>query len=318
MRSWTVVLGVAGALLTACGPSVGPKLDPQPQPPAPRQEEPAAPTSRPLGGTIAVIVDNLQDARPQTGIDQGSVVVEALAEGPITRFEIFLDHEVDKIGPVRSLRPYFAELAQAVNAPVAHAGGSPDALSLVRKNGWPDLDEIYNAGSAFWRDPHRQAPHNLYTNTDRLVNIVRQRGYSLGTPVPVARGSMSSDGPSVREIRLHWYDYSVSWKWDGHHFLREENGTPHLMENGTPIQADNIAVVVAPDQIVDQAGRRQIDLTGSGKAWFFIAGRAYEGTWSRTTTGWFQFSTPAETVRWTNGPLWIEVISDPSWLTAVR
>src|SRR5947207_6976015 len=41
---------------------------------------PEAP-SRPL----AVVIDNLDDARPQTGLDHADVVYEALVEGGITR-----------------------------------------------------------------------------------------------------------------------------------------------------------------------------------------------------------------------------------------
>ncbi|MDI3257416.1 MAG: DUF3048 domain-containing protein [Kyrpidia sp.] len=313
-RFAAVVAGLAGVALAACGQTSSPSPAPAPVPvPAPAPVTP--PPAPPLGGTLAIMVDNLREARPQAGIDRATAVVEALAEGPITRFEVFVDHRIEKIGPVRSLRPYFATLAQPLGAPVAHAGGSPDALNMVRLPGWPDLDEIYNAAPAFWRDPRREPPHNLYTSTDKLLAMVQQKGYPLGEPIPIPRGAMASSGTAVKDIRLRWYSYSASWTWDGRHYVRSEDGTPHTTEDGTRVQADNIAVIVAPDRIVDQAGRRQIILTGSGQAWFFRSGQAYQGTWSRSAAGWFQFYTGNEPMRWSNGPVWIEVISNPSWLT---
>lgn len=311
----TAALGLL-IVLPGCGPTAAPKQAPEPAPaPAPAPSPPTTPAPPPLGGTLAVMIDNLQQARPQAGVDQAAAVVEALAEGPITRFEVFVDHKVAKIGPVRSLRPYFATLAESLGAPAAHAGGSPDALNMVRRGGWPDLDQIYNAGSAFWRDPHRQAPHNLYTSTDKLMAAVQAKGYSLGEPVPIPRGEMTKSGTPAKTVQLDWYDYSASWTWNGSLYLRSENGTPHVMDDGTRIESQNIAVIVAPDRIIDQAGRRQITLTGSGQGWFFRSGQMFEGTWSRTSTGWFQFSTAEGPMKWAEGPLWIEIISSSSWLS---
>ena len=60
---------------------------------------------------IAVMVENSLDAQPLSGVSKASVVYEAPAEGNIPRFlTIFpLDAQVEKLGPVRSSRPYYID-----------------------------------------------------------------------------------------------------------------------------------------------------------------------------------------------------------------
>ena len=58
-----------------------------------------------LRPVTAVMVENSTDARPQSGLDQASVVFEAVAEGGITRFmAVYQDSLPAYIGPVRSAR----------------------------------------------------------------------------------------------------------------------------------------------------------------------------------------------------------------------
>ena len=63
----------------------------------------------PLQAALAIMVENQADARPQTGLPQADVVYECLAEGGITRFiSMYLSSDAPVVGPVRSLRHYFA------------------------------------------------------------------------------------------------------------------------------------------------------------------------------------------------------------------
>src|SRR5438270_2006820 len=64
---------------------------------------------------VAVILDNYSpDARPQSGLNAASVVIETLVEGGITRImAIYLEHDAPVVGPVRSTRVYFDDWAGA-------------------------------------------------------------------------------------------------------------------------------------------------------------------------------------------------------------
>ena len=95
-----------------------------PAPPLPAPAPPAArPAEDPIDGErvpdalagrrpIAIIVDNYPDARPQWGLSQATRVYETITEGGVTRYlAIFGPRDVDRVGPVRSVRTQFLSYA---------------------------------------------------------------------------------------------------------------------------------------------------------------------------------------------------------------
>ena len=54
---------------------------------------------------VAIMIDNMASARPQSGLINADIVYEMPAEGGITRYMAIYHHQSsDKIGPVRSAR----------------------------------------------------------------------------------------------------------------------------------------------------------------------------------------------------------------------
>jgi len=145
----------------------------------------------------AVMIDNMLEGRPSVGLGRADLVYEAPAEAGITRFlavycvedksslaqqEAGLNPPLKKretegdfpIGPVRSLRPYFLDWAEELGMPVAHVGGSPEAMSLIKKSAIPNLDQYYN-GKYFWRSTNRLAPHNVFTTLTKLDEFLKAK-----------------------------------------------------------------------------------------------------------------------------------------------
>ena len=116
------------------------------------------------------------------------MVYEALAEGGITRFlAIFQEPLPISLGPVRSLRPYYLDWGLEYGVPVAHAGGSQPALAEVPELGLKDINALEYDGSYFFRTTGRVAPHNLYTNSTLLPELVSKLGFDTApsfTPLP--------------------------------------------------------------------------------------------------------------------------------------
>jgi len=107
---------------------------------------------------ILTMIENHVDARPQSGLSYADVVYEAVAEGGITRFMgVFYcgaQGDTAKVGPVRSARIYFVNLAAEYNNPIyMHVGGgncSRDEASgqcTSNKKAWA-LEELAKMG---WR-----------------------------------------------------------------------------------------------------------------------------------------------------------------------
>src|SRR5690606_32433757 len=124
---------------------------------------------------ISAMVDNFFAARPpHSGIRSASEVNEAFAEGGITRLMlVFPYQEITRVGPVRSARDYFVDLAEEYGGIYAHAGGSPLALEKLWASArLHDLDEDDRLGDAYSsRDPRYYAPHNLFFD----LLLVRER-----------------------------------------------------------------------------------------------------------------------------------------------
>lgn len=88
---------------------------------------------------VAVVVNNHPKARPQSGLSKADIVIEALAEGQITRFlAIFQSQMPETVGPVRSAREYFVTLSNGFDSIFVHHAGVP-----APKSSWnPELPII--------------------------------------------------------------------------------------------------------------------------------------------------------------------------------
>lgn len=331
MKRIIAVLCLAVLVLSGCGnseplPPVQPTSTPQvngENNPQPGENLPKAP---PLPGAVAVMVDNYRQARPQIGLDKADLVYEMMAEGGITRFMALLYSEgAEKIGPVRSARYYFVQLARGYDVPLAHAGGSTDSLKMIADLKIKDLDEIYNSGGYFWRDPGRKMPHNLYSSTDRLLEGAKAKGYAL-VPLPqfpTADGWEGETHPAGKALILDYstkdYSYLVSWLYNGQKYERKINQQPHLMEDGAAIEADNIIILKAQTKTVvkDNIPLSEIKITGEGETRYYIEGKVMKGTWKKekaqTAIGFYDST--GQPMRLKEGKTWVQVIPDWSDLT---
>ena len=138
-----------------------PTPTPEPTPtPSPTPVPTPPPVPAPLTGVlvppdvaarhpIAVMVDDLGAARPQSGFNAASVVWQAPAEGGIPRYMMVFQENIPAlVGPVRSSRYYYIAWAAEWRALYAHAGGSPQALRTLREKGNGQL--VYNADEFRW------------------------------------------------------------------------------------------------------------------------------------------------------------------------
>lgn len=178
-------------------------------------------TRRPL----LVMIENHEDSRPQSGLQNADIVYEAMAEGGITRFMgVFYCNAVKgatskyDVGPVRSARTYFVDLAsEYADYPLYnHVGGAncsapkdpvtgrqagpcttnvkAQALEQLTSYGWmnngtfSDLNQFSLSYKACRREPERtgdqrDTEHTMYCSTSELWNIAASRGLTNMTQV---------------------------------------------------------------------------------------------------------------------------------------
>lgn len=282
------------------------------------------PNYRPL----AVVIDDLPEARPQSGLNSADIVFEALAEGGVTRLlAVFYHGEAPRVGPVRSARPYFIHLAEGLKAVLVHSGGSPDALSYMKSHDISHIDE-FRFSLGFWRSDIRKAPHNLYSDTSRLHRLIQENGLNENVVVPgLASFSDPEDFcPEEGELRSHRVevffskDDPVIYIFDTGEqvYRRFVKGKSHLDANSNKqISPRNIIVQFVKTKVVDMEGRLEMEVVGQGRALIFTAGTVTEATWQKTAV---REATTYKTVDGKNpellpGQTWIEIVPSNTKVT---
>jgi Protein of unknown function (DUF3048). len=232
----------------------------------------------------AVMIENSMEARPQAGLLEAGVVFEAIAEGGITRFvALYQDTEPDYVGPVRSARPYYMTWLLGFDATYAHAGGSPEALSLI--NQWR-VKDLPHDNAHYWRVSSRFAPHNLYTSIPKLREYAAAKGFGKSnfTPLPRKEKEEPAATPTARSIdfNISSFNYNVHYDYDPatNSYKRSEGGAPHTDErSGAQLSPKVVVALIIPQ------GRNGIYYTyqtvGSGQAFIFQDGIVKTGTWKR-------------------------------------
>lgn len=304
-----LIIGGAGLLLLIAAPIGGYFLflKPSPSKPTPviteeKAVEPPKPTTEaslltgvqvPIGSNqtpvTGVIIENSPDARPQAGLKDAGVVIEAIAEGGITRFlAIFQDTKPDYVGPIRSVRPYFLQWIQGFDAAIAHSGGSPEALSMIRAGGIKDLDHAYNAAT-YQRVSGRYAPHNVYTSLDKLLSLSASKGFGPSSftpfgrkteaPLPVPTAKTIDFAISSALYNVH-YDYDAT----SNSYLRSEGGRSHTDDkSGQQIKPKVVIAMVVPKGIAADRVHTTYNVVGSGTAYFYQDGHVTQGNWSKAS-----------------------------------
>ncbi len=128
---------------------------------------------------IAVMIDNHRGALPQAGLNDAYLVYEMIVEGGESRLmALFKGVNLEQIGPVRSARHYFLDYALENDAIYVHFGWSPQAQSDISRLSVDNINGIYESSTSFWRTKDKNAPHNVATSTEKILEIANRKGYS--------------------------------------------------------------------------------------------------------------------------------------------
>lgn len=265
----------------------------------------------------AIMIENSPDSRPQSGVKEAGVVFEAIAEGGITRFLTL--HQEDRpglIGPVRSLRPYYVDWLASFDAAVAHVGGSANALKEIRNGQYKDIDQFFNAG-AYWRATDRYAPHNVYTNFDKLDNLNQAKGFvsSSFTPWP-RKFEATKRAPNATKIDIDVSSptFDVHYDYDSatNTYVRSHGTGAHSDRESGPITPKTVIVMKVPAHRGFEDGyREQMTTIGTDKVYIFQDGTVTEGFWHKPDRkGQIRFyDLMGRPIRLNAGQTWITVIA---------
>lgn len=190
---------------------------------------------------LAIMVQNSPQARPHSGLIYADMVFEAVAESGVTRFvTLFSSNDADIIGPVRSARIYFAEIARSFDPVYTFWGTYPEGYTAIKGMDMDVLDANSDRyvpyTTAGWRDHSRSdvLEHTAFIDTHGIKKDAEKFGYSLeGGQSPMAFKVDAEDSMRgvIKEITVDFstssYRAGFSYDIDTNKYLRSLAGEPH-------------------------------------------------------------------------------------------
>ena len=290
---------------------------------------------------IAVMVENSPDSRPESGLIYADMVYEAVDEGGVTRYvAVYSSYDAEIVGPVRSARLYYAEIARSFDPIYAFWGTYTDAYKVIEDLGLDVLtplgDQSGNSTivantSSGWRDYNRSniTEHTAFMSTIKLKEDAENLGYSLEggqSPLRFKIDAVDSDKGDISNININFssdiYRVDFEYNRENNNYLKFTGDTPHTdYETGKQIAVNNVIVMITNiEGPIDQYGHMAIRTTGTsniGKAFFFMDGNVIEGTWERTSAfDPFKYKdSEGNIILFNRGSTWVALIQDTGRLT---
>ena len=255
---------------------------------------------------VAVIVENSPAARPQWGISTPDIVIEGVAEGGITRMMwVYADVEKipEKVGPTRSARHDYVELASGMNAIFVHMGGSDGSrvgLTLgyqtIKNLGVNNIDGQKWLGKYFQRDTTRNTAieHRAYTSGSYIKTAIADLGYATKQtnnnwmPYSVIPNENSSaDLSPCSEISayfssgyVHNFKYSEA---DNKYYNYLNNKVMTDGNNGVSMAVENVIILYVPVSTLNtKEGHKEWNLEATnGEGYYAYGGEVQKVRWSK-------------------------------------
>ncbi len=323
-------------------PTQEPTESPTPVPtPTPTPAPPPSLTSGLPSGKdykpVNVQIENMPEARPQAGLSQADIVYECLMEGrSMTRFQcVFNDNLPSNVGPVRSCRLYFVDIAAEYKGVLAFFGGPSTTVANI----YPKINRTLKAGNLqvaadgisgrygtksnlYWRTKERHAPHNVYTDVSKHAALLEK-------PVePVSHFLFNEEavytGEDINNIEVRYNARTVDTKYIYDKAAQRYNrfiGADPMIDANTNSQVTVKNVIVQYAKTVGlgtSKGHIDIKLIGTGKADVFVNGKHIAATWKRATQDDITkyYDDAGKEIELQPGNTWIQII--PSTWTMIK
>jgi len=209
-----------------------------------------------------------------------------MAEGGTPRFiALFQKENAIKIGPIRSARAYFLDISKEYNLPFAHCGGSQEALTQIKNENLMSMNEMTNA-STYWRDSIRKSPHNLYTSTEKLRDLIKTKDYVYSPSVKLKFDKSYWDNatsPKATTILLKMnklYNTSYSYK-DGVYLKSMDGKSSTNKEDNLPLAFKNIVIQITTIKKQADGVHLNIQLEGTGNGYVISNGKFIKMHWAK-------------------------------------
>ena len=318
LLSGALAVLVCAGVLAGCGPAASESAAATPTPPpdappetrveyeVPQDINPYTGLARgenyPLGRRgVAVMINNVRAAWPQSGINSADLVYEIVTESGITRLmAVYRDYEtMPTVGPIRSARDQHVQLMLPLQTLYAHIGGSYVAsqyLDLYKYTETKSIDGKYR--NFYWIDAERRRTkgqeHCVYTDGAAFAAAVEQFGLQAATTyeappvfdfVRYDQPARQLSGGEALEVYLRFSGYAdATFRYDAAtgKYMKWQYDQPQTdaAAGGAQYGADNVFLLFAqidkyPDGVLAHVRFDQ----GQGAGLYFNGGRYERVRW---------------------------------------
>ncbi len=248
---------------------------------------------------LAIKVTNFpRTARPQAGLSRADLLWEFYTEFGNTRWmAMYYGQDAEKVGPIRSARVLDTRLVPHYDAILVHVQAFETVWLEISKTGIDTINEFPASCPAICRDSEEKFVENsAFGNTAELTKYAKRIGMISGER-PNLDGMVfdpnaPADAKPANGARIYFSSSATAqWKYDAtlKRYLRfSENDAGALVPladrtTGDQLAVDNLVILIVDIfTYVGKAGTGEqldMDLTSSGKAFFFRDGVMEQGTW---------------------------------------
>ena len=271
---------------------------------------------RQLGRVLAVKIDNIAAARPQTGLQSADLVYIIPVEGGLTRFmAVFSSHIPSVIGPVRSARQSDLDILRQFGRPAfAWSGATPHLVPFIERAPLVDLYALLVGG--YYRVGFRAAPENLYANPRTLLREAPHA--SKARDIGFRFGQLPAGGRATTSMTVRYPATTITFRWSARagRWLLSMDGAPGQAAEGGQLGGPTVIIQytrIATSRFHEYGGRPPYAISvGSGRAVILRNGRAFTVHWSRPNlNSGTTFTLPdGKRMQFARGQVWVVLAPD--------
>lgn len=289
---------------------------------APQEEEVNAHpfTGKPyekLRPVLAVKIENTAAGKPQLGLKSADIVYIEQVEAGLTRLmAIFSSKLPAKVGPVRSARISDLHIAPQFGKPAfSYSGAQTKMLPLIAEASLFDVGDSHNPG-AYFRQPGRFAPYNLFANTKQL--LAKAPKASKAKDIGFTFGDAPEGGTPRKSYTVKWpaARFTFAWSEAKQQWLIWQDGKKDMAAEGGQLSAPTIVVQYTKTERSQFHDKNQsytplVHTTGKGSAIVLRDGKAFKAKWERESEdgGTTFTSESGEPMNFAPGQVWVALAS---------
>ncbi len=276
---------------------------------------------------ISIMLNNLQAAVPQAGIEKAGVIYESPVEGAICRFQAFFEDydSLEKIGSVRSARTYFVYFSKQFDSIYLHFGQANYALDALNS---PEIDNLSGLAAVgnvvYYRTTDRVAPHNAYASAEGIKAGIEQMGYRKNLekgykgPYLFAEDdkevNLTGGKPALKVvpgyfINKPWFEYNSKDKLY-YRYQYDDKQIDELTNN--QLAYKNIIFQYCNYESYYGTPYLNIETSGTGKGKYFTNGKYIDITWKKDSEfgQTFYYDKDGNQITMNQGKTWVCIIID--------